>query len=126
MNQAIIEHVNVTVADPDASAALMQRLFGWRERWSGEGIDGGRTVHVGSECSYIAFYAKSGAGLSRENSYTTIGALNHIAVVVEDLEGVEKTVVSEGLLPTNHGDYEPGRRFYFVTPDDLEVEVVSY
>lgn len=129
MNQATLEHVNITVADPDASAALMQKIFGWRERWSGEGIYGGRTIHVGSDSSYIAFYAKTDAsvtGAKGEDSHSTVGGLNHIAVVVEDLDSVEKIVVSEGLTPTNHGDYEPGRRFYFLTPDQLEVEVVSY
>lgn len=126
MNQAFLEHINITVADPDASANLMKNIFGWEERWSGDAIYGGKTVHVGSDSSYIAFYAQSNVNESIENSYATITGLNHIAVVVDDLDSVEKAVISEGLTPTNHGDYEPGRRFYFMTPDKLEVEVVSY
>ena len=31
-----------------------------------------------------------------------------------------------GLTPFSHGDYEPGRRFYFFDPDGIEYEVISY
>ena len=31
-----------------------------------------------------------------------------------------------GLEPFSHGDYEPGRRFYFLDPDGIEYEVISY
>ena len=48
MTTAIIEHVNVSVADPERAAALMIDLFGWAVRWRGPARDGGRTVHVGS------------------------------------------------------------------------------
>ncbi|MFT4811430.1 MAG: hypothetical protein ACI9LX_004807 [Paraglaciecola sp.] len=29
-------------------------------------------------------------------------------------------------MPYNHGDYEPGRRFYFNLEEGIEIEVVSY
>ena len=29
-------------------------------------------------------------------------------------------------MPFNHGDYDPGRRFYFLDPDGIEYEVISY
>ena len=51
-----IEHVNVTVTDPERAAQLMERLFDWRVRWSGPARDGGRTIHVGSDDDYIALY----------------------------------------------------------------------
>ena len=35
-------------------------------------------------------------------------------------------VVAAGLTPFSHADYEPGRRFYFLDPDGIEYEVVSY
>ena len=34
--------------------------------------------------------------------------------------------VEHGLETFNHGDYEPGRRFYFFDWDGIEFEVVSY
>jgi hypothetical protein len=30
------------------------------------------------------------------------------------------------LRPFAHADYAPGRRFYFLDPDGIEYEVVSY
>ena len=55
-----IEHVNVTVSDPERTARLMQALFGWRIRWQGPARDGGRTIHVGSDHHYIALYTGRG------------------------------------------------------------------
>ena len=60
------------------------------------------------------------------NDYKTVGAMNHIGVVVEDLDAVEARVLDAGFQTTNHGDYEPGRRFYFHDQDEIEFEVVSY
>ena len=34
MPEPRIEHVNVTVSDPDRAARLMAVLFGWHVRWS--------------------------------------------------------------------------------------------
>ena len=52
--------------------------------------------------------------------------LNHVGVVVDDLEATEQAVIAAGLEPFNHGNYEPGRRFYFLDGDGVEYEVVSY
>ena len=41
MTASRIEHVNVTVSDPERAAALMQSVFGWKVRWSGPARDGG-------------------------------------------------------------------------------------
>ena len=119
----IIEHVNVTVSDSERAAALMQRIFGWRVRWSGPARDDGRVVHVGTDEHYLALYTPPGDGSWR---YPKGEPLNHIGVEVEDLEAVEAKVREAGLTPFAHGDYEPGRRFYFLDPDGIEFEVVSY
>lgn len=52
--------------------------------------------------------------------------LNHVAVVVDDLDAAEARVAEAGLTPFNHSDYKPGRRFYFFDPNGIEFEVVSY
>ena len=125
MSALRIEHVNVTVTDPERSAQLMEALFDWRVRWRGPARDGGHTIHVGSSDCYVALYT------GRDVAYTTEDfakgrPLNHIGVEVEDLDDTETRVIAAGLRPFSHGDYEPGRRFYFFDPDGVEYEVVSY
>ncbi|MEM7710593.1 MAG: VOC family protein [Pseudomonadota bacterium] len=123
---AHLEHVNVTVRDPDAVAALMADLFDWRVRWSGTAMDTGRSVHVGGEDNYVAFYTSGTAPTDGPSTYATSGGLNHLGVVVDDLDATEARVKAAGFAPHAHGDYEPGRRFYFDGPDGIEIEVVSY
>lgn len=121
-----LKHVNLTVPDAVKSAQDFIDIFGWHIRWQGPALNGGHTVHIGNENSYVAFYspAQPGANMSIDKSRT--GHLNHIGIVVDDLDAVERKVIAKGFRPVNHGDYEPGRRFYFDDDNGLEVEVVSY
>ena len=120
-----LEHVNITVGDADRTAALLQALFGWQVRWAGPSMAGGRTVHVGTGDQYVALYTVKGSdGTPRR--WTKGAPLNHVAVVVDDLESIEARVIEAGLTAFSHADYEPGRRFYFFDPDGIEFEVVSY
>lgn len=126
---AELEHLNVTVSDPQKMAGLLGDLFGWKIRWEGASMDGqGYTVHVGSDDTYLALYANNGGAPKTPDgkSYNRIAGLNHIGVIVDDLDQQEEVVKSLGLTPTSHGDYEPGRRFYFDTPYGVEIEVISY
>jgi catechol 2,3-dioxygenase-like lactoylglutathione lyase family enzyme len=121
-----IEHVNVTVTDPERVAALMQDLFAWRVRWKGPARDGGFTVHVGTDDHYLALYTGPKGVALTDADFAKGRPLNHIGVEVDDLGETEARVIAAGLTPFNHGDYDPGRRFYFFDPDGIEYEVVSY
>ena len=123
---ARLEPVNVTVNDPDATAAVLVDLFGWRVRWAGKGMQTGRTVHVGDDDSYVALFSFGAPDAATQESYRTRAGLNHIGVVVDDLEAVEIKVKNAGYTPENHADYEPGRRFYFSEENGVEIEVISY
>lgn len=118
-----LEHVNITVSDIDRSAALLERLMGWHIRWRGPSMLGGETIHVGGEHDYIAVYTNGAPVAGR---FAKGAPLNHVGLVVDDLDAAEAVVVTAGLEPFNHGDYEPGRRFYFFDWDGIEFEVVSY
>lgn len=120
-----IEHVNVTVSDPERAARLMESVFGWKVRWDGPSMAGGRTIHVGTGDNYVALYTAGGKVYS-EDDFVKGRPLNHIGVEVEALDETEQRVVAAGLTPFSHGDYEPGRRFYFLDHDGIEYEVVSY
>lgn len=126
MAPAALEHVNVTVSDPEKTAQRLCELFDWKIRWQGSAIHGGFTVHVGAEDSYLAVYSKDNPGDPAAESYFTRGGLNHIGITVGDLDAVEARVKAMGYSPYNHADYEPGRRFYFDDEDGIEFEVVSY
>ena len=122
MPRGQVEHVNLTVTDPERSAALFQDLLGWNERWKGNSQMGGRTIHVGEDRTYLAIYTNEKA----KGGYRKGVPLNHVGLLVDDLTGAEEVVVAHGLEPFGHDDYEPGRRFYFFDWDGIEFEVVSY
>lgn len=121
-----LEHANFTVSDVEKTAHWMAELFEWRVRWDGPSLDGGRSLHIGNDTQYLALYQPAKTTSPKSSSYTTRGGLNHIAVVVDDIDYMESQVKKLGFEPKNHGDYEPGRRFYFHDFDDIEYEVVQY
>lgn len=124
-----LEHVNMTVSNPQRSADLMRDLFGWHIRWEGPSMLGGHTIHVGSENQYIALYTNEDVKAANNGNgpaFRKSQPLNHVAMTVDDLDGVEQKVLAAGLEPFGHDDYDPGRRFYFFDWDGIEFEVVSY
>ena len=120
-----IEHANLSVTQPDRSADLFKSLLGWEERWRGKSQMGGETIHVGQPgngATYMALYT----GDHVTGEYSKGEPLNHVGLLVDDLDAAEKVVAEAGLSPFGHDDYEPGRRFYFFDWDGIEFEVVSY
>lgn len=119
-----IEHVNLTVSDNDRLAALLEKMLGWEVRWRGKSAYGGETIHIGEEqgATYMALYSDG-----NDHSGQAKGVpMNHVGLLVEDLDAAEEVVVESGLEPFGHDDYEPGKRFYFFDWDGIEFEVVSY
>lgn len=125
MQTAMLEHINLTVTDADKTAALFCHLFGWHVRWAGPAKDEGYTVHVGNSDCYLALYTATNQ-LAGAGSYKNIGHLNHIGILVNDLGDTEQQILQLGHPTFNHADYEPGKRFYFMLNDNIEIEVISY
>ncbi len=125
MVQAVIEHVNITVGNPERTAEMLNRLFGWTVRWTGPAAMGGRTIHVGTDKQYVALYTDEGDG-GKAQPHSKGQPLNHIAIEVDNLDDVETRALACGLVPFSHGDYDPGRRFYLLDADGIEWEIVSY
>ncbi|MEM7002373.1 MAG: VOC family protein [Pseudomonadota bacterium] len=123
---ARLEHVNITVSDPDRTAADLCGIFDWHIRWAGPSQMGGNTVHVGTDDDYLAVYTFDGEPPGRGRTGSHKGGLNHVGVLVDDLDAVEARVKGAGFEPFNHMTYEPGRRFYFLDRDGIEFEVISY
>lgn len=120
-----LEHINVTVSDIDSTAAILAKVFDWQIRWSGASKDNGNSIHLGGNDTYLALYSHTDKHIAN-TSHKTIRHLNHIGIQVDDLNAIETKVRAAGLITHNHGDYEPGKRFYFNLDDGLEIEVVSY
>lgn len=125
-NEVYLEHINVTVVNAEKTAKLYCELFGWEIRWKGASIYGGTTFHVGGKESYIAIYENSESEGSEEDTYHRYNGLNHIGIVVDDLDEIEKRIITLGYKTKSHADYEPGRRFYFEDGNGIEIEVISY
>ena len=85
MSQGRIEHVNLTVTDIERSAALFERLLGWPERWRGEAMNGGETIHVGEEETYLALYTDRHDHTGQAKGRP----LNHVGLLVDDLAAAE-------------------------------------
>lgn len=126
MSQAYLEHANISVSNPDKSAKRLCDLFNWTVRWSGPSMDDGYTVHVGGSNSYVALYSCGKIHNRNKLDHTQLANLNHIAVAVSDLEKTEEIAKKLGLKPFNFREYNPGRSFYLVDDDGLEIEVVCY
>ncbi len=126
MADSALEHVNITVSNAQKTAQLLCDLFSWNIRWQGPSALGGHTIHVGNQASYIAIYMTEKPEDYPGKTYKNTEALNHLGIVVADLDSVEQKVIDAGYKPCSHGDYEPGRRFYFFDHDNIEYEVVSY
>ena len=126
MTSNFIEHVNLTVSDARRSAKNLEFLFGWKLRWDGPSQGGGYTIHVGDENQYVALYQPKEEINTTKLTENTLGHLNHVGVVVKDLDAMDKRVRAAGFTPGEHEVYEPGRRFYFVDQDGIEFEIVSY
>lgn len=116
-----VEHVNLAVTDCRASADFYESIFDWRTRWEGSAL-GGRTVHVGDDRSYLALFTAEPASATP----STPSPLNHVGIVVDELDTVAERLRERGVRTFSHSTYEPGSRFYFFDPDGIEIEVVSY
>ncbi len=125
MTASTLEHVNITVSDLNRTAKMLSDIFGWHIRWQGPSIHNGQSIHVGSETDYIVIYSK-GDKTQAGRSYDNVAALNHIGIIVDDLDSAERRVITAGYEPFSHADYEPGRRFYFRDHDNIEFEVINY
>ncbi len=127
---ATLEHINLTVADNRKTADLLCMLFNWVIRWEGPSIEDGYSIHVGEPANpggrYLAIYQSPTPREDKGARNTLTSGLNHLGILVEDIDQAERRVVAAGYKPFSHRDYEPGKRFYFMDENALEFEIISY
>lgn len=121
----LLEHVNLTVADPERSAAFYADLLDLHIRWKGRGDEGRLAVHVGNDTQYLALFEAVRPG-AVDHDYGNPG-INHFGFVVDDLDETKRRLDALGIVHrTPDITYDPGRRLYFNDFDDVEVELVEY
>jgi catechol 2,3-dioxygenase-like lactoylglutathione lyase family enzyme len=122
-----LEHANLTVSDLERSIAFFRAALGFEVRWRGTTSDPTQeAAHVGppGEAFYLSLFEAETPGRARYD-YSAPG-LNHVGLVVEDLDAARKRVEASGAEVHLAADYDPGRRFYFLDPDGIEFELVQY
>lgn len=124
MTRSFIEHINLSVGNPERTAGYLMRLFGWRIGWRGPAANGGNAIHVGNDHFYLAVYALhvGNAGPVHQPSGQPF---NKIGLVVDNFDEVERRVVAEGYSPYSGGDHDTRRRFLFSDDDGIEFEIVD-
>ncbi len=122
-----MEHSNITVNNVDDSYAFYREILGFEKRWEGQASgDKGpvRAVHVGTGDTYLSLFEAEQAGRA-PRGYGSVG-VNHLAFEVDDLAVFRRRLNERGIEIHLEADYEPGERIYFMDPDGVEIELVSY
>ena len=127
---ATLEHVNLTVSDITKTAHMLCTLFDWEIRWQGDSIDDGTSIHVGHSDmqggDYVAIYQSPKPRNNPGPRNNLVAGLNHLGILVKDLDKIEARIIAAGYKPFSHRDYAPGKRFYFLDEDEVEYEIISY
>ena len=125
----LIEHLNITVPDIDAAIKFIQIVapdFSVRKDEKPPGSY--RWVHIGNDQCYFALQEPH-LGTTPEvakQTYKNFG-VNHIALVVEDIVSIEKTLVKAGYKRSIDTPIEMFRkRLYFFDHAGFEWELVEY
>ncbi len=123
-----LEHANLVVRDVDETIRFLKTAFPeFAVRREGNGWNGLRWAHVGTDETYIAVNESSEAPAEKWVPYAGKPGLNHLGYEVEDAEGVRQRLAAAGYrdstVPNNH----PHRkRVYFHDAEGNDWEFVQY
>lgn len=125
-----LEHLNITVPDIDAALAFLTIVApDFKVRKDLKSQSRHRWAHVGNEQCYFALQEPHLDSLSpnkAQETYKNFG-VNHIALVVENIEIIEENLVKEGYLRGILAPEETYRkRAYFFDAAGFEWELTEY
>lgn len=120
-----VEHANVTVKNVDRTIEFLQTaLPDFKIRHFGHSHY--RWCHIGTEETYIALQEVVEKESVDRSPYVDVG-INHIGFVVDDIEEVERRLLSNGYKQNPMETKHPYRkRLYFYDSDGLEWEFIQY
>jgi catechol 2,3-dioxygenase-like lactoylglutathione lyase family enzyme len=124
-----IEHVNITVPDVDAAISFLQIVApDFDVRKDNRPSDSYRWAHVGNDTYYFALQEAhlDCVPQKRLQPYRNYG-MNHVALVVENVEEIEKKLINGGYQKGIGTPIEKYRkRIYYFDKAGFEWELVEY
>ena len=123
--QAYVEHANVTVSNIDDAIQFIQTAIPeFKVRHRGETQY--RWCHIGTDNSYIALQEMLAREQTDRAPYLDVG-INHIGLVVNDVDQVKQRLLSDGYQQNDIGEENPYRkRIYFYDRSGVEWEFIQY
>lgn len=121
-----LEHANITVRNLERAASFITTALPEFRIRGGDKSGRESWLHVGTDDSYISLTHSPDALTGKRKPYADLG-VNHIGVVVEDVESVIARLLSAGYRQSSGTEVTPWRkRYYFLDDDDLEWEFIEY
>ncbi len=123
-----LEHANLIVGDIDAVIKFLQTAFPeFAIRFDGQGANGNRWVHIGTNETYIALNEATVEIDTRRKPYAGVPGTNHLAFEVDDAEALRTRLAAAGYRDSTPTNNHPHRiRVYFFDPDGNDWEFVQY
>ena len=123
--QAYVEHANITVINIDDAVQFIQTAIPeFKVRHRGETQY--RWCHIGTDNSYIALQEMVAREQTDRAPYLDVG-INHIGLVVDDVDQVKQRLLSDGYQQNDIGEENPYRkRVYFYDRSGVEWEFIQY
>lgn len=124
-----IEHVNITVPDIDEAIRFLKIIApDFEVRKDEKPLNSYRWVHIGNEAYYFALQEPHLDSDSKKQlqTYKNYG-INHVALVVSNIEEIEKTLLDSGYDRGIDTPVEKHRkRAYYYDKAGFEWELVEY
>ncbi|AMC35677.1 VOC family protein [Janthinobacterium sp. B9-8] len=129
MEQAYLEHANITVSDLDRAVRFIQiAIPSWKIRgrgkmdWFGAEID---WLHIGDDFAYIALQS---GGIGEAPGWKThLVGVKHLGFVVPSLKETMQNLENAGFMLDHEGGSGPHRdSAYFMLGEDVQFEFVEY
>ncbi len=123
-----LEHANLTVPDVDEAIRFVQTAFpDFKIRWDGKSFIGSRTVHIGTDETYLALNDARHDAAEPWVPYSGKPGLNHLGYEVDDADGVRERLAAAGYNDSTVPNEHPHRkRVYFHDAFGNDWEFVEY
>ncbi len=122
-----LEHANITVENAEKTMEFLKTAFPDFEL-RGQGSlqnQSGKWVHFGNEIFYFALQ-QCDDHLSETGTRYLNDGINHVGMVVEDLDGIVGRLGEKGYSGYESDPHPYRRRAYYFDPNGIEWEFVQY